>query len=127
MPTIKKSLSSKVDGDGKSEILLRFSGGRDAVFRVKSGIRIPPARWNAAEGRITLPRLETPEQRELIRAAGVIEEAARRIESIADDEDIEEPADHDELGRINVHLGRLAKRLYKLGETYRPIQHFDNC
>ena len=74
MPTIKKSLSSKVDGDGKSEILLRFSGGRDAVFRVKSGIRIPPARWNAAEGRITLPRLETPEQRELIRAAGEIDE-----------------------------------------------------
>ena len=59
--------------------------------------------------------------------AGVIEEAARRIESIADDEDIEEPADHDELGRINIHLGRLAKRLYKLGEMYRPIQHFDNC
>lgn len=68
MPTIKKSLSSKVDGDGKSEILLRFSGGRGAVYRVKSGIRIPPARWNVKESKITLPRLETDERRELIQA-----------------------------------------------------------
>ena len=69
MPTIKKSLSSKVDGDGKSEILLRFSGGREAVYRLKSGIRIKPARWNVKESRITYPRIESPEQRELVAAA----------------------------------------------------------
>lgn len=74
MPTITKSLSSKVDGDGKSEILLRFSGGRGAVYRVKSGIRINPARWNADEARIILPRLETPEQRELIQAAAELDD-----------------------------------------------------
>ena len=73
MPTIRKSLSSKVDGDGKSEILLRFSGGRGSVYRVKSGIRIPPARWNPDEARIILPRLDTQEKRELIQATAELD------------------------------------------------------
>lgn len=79
MPTIKKSLSSKVDGDGKSEILLRFSGGRDAVFRVKSGIRIPPARWNVKESRIIIPRLETSEQRDLVKAAKELDDVCNLL------------------------------------------------
>ena len=85
MPTIRKSLSSKVDGDGKSEILLRFSGGREAVYRVKSGIRIPPSRWNSDEARITLPRLETQEKRDLIRAAAELDAVCNLlISSFAD-------------------------------------------
>ena len=79
MPTITKSLSSKIDGDGKSEILLRFSGGRGAVYRVKSGIRIPPARWNVKESRIILPRLETDEERELIQAAAELDEVCNLL------------------------------------------------
>ena len=79
MPTIKKSLSSKVDGDGKSEILLRFSGGRDAVFRVKSGIRIPPTRWNVKESRIIIPRLETSEQRDLVKAAKELDDVCNLL------------------------------------------------
>lgn len=57
--------------------------------------------------------------------AAVIEDAARRIDVIAEHE-VDEAEDHDEAGRIVVHLERLAKRLYKLGEIYTPIQHFDN-
>lgn len=79
MPTISKSLSSKIDGDGKSEILLRFSGGRGKVFRVKSGIRIAPNRWNASEGRIIIPRLETPEQRQLVKSSRELDDVCNLL------------------------------------------------
>lgn len=63
MATITASLSAKVDGRGKSEILLRFVGGRDHIFRLHSGLAVPPGRWK--DGAIVIPRLETAEQREL--------------------------------------------------------------
>lgn len=65
MATISASLSSKVDGRGKSEILLRFVGGRDFIFRLHSGLFVKPGRWK--DGAIVLPRLETEEQRELLK------------------------------------------------------------
>ena len=111
MPTITKSLSSKVDGDGKSEILLRFSGGRGAVYRVKSGIRINPARWNAAEGRITLPRLETPEQRELIQAAAELDEVCNLL--------IARFADADKTA-VNAHWFAEALEQYRHPERFLP-------
>ena len=75
MSTIRRSLSTRVDGDGKSEVYLRFSGGRGKVFRVKSGIRVPASRWNARTGDVVLPRIATPEQEELL-------EARRRLDEL---------------------------------------------
>ncbi len=66
MASITLSLSSKKDKQtGKVEILLRFVGGRGLVFRAKSNLFIAPERWNEKEGRVIIPRLQTPEQKEL--------------------------------------------------------------
>lgn len=65
MPKITASLSRRVDARGKSEVLLRFVGGRDHIYRLHSRITVPPSRWK--DGAVIVPRLETDEQRELRR------------------------------------------------------------
>ena len=63
MPKITATLSSRVDARGKSEILLRFVGGRSHIYRLHSRLSIQPSRWK--DGAVIVPRLETEEQREL--------------------------------------------------------------
>lgn len=63
MAKISATLSSKVDERGKSEILLRFVGGKAYIYRLHSGIRVAPGRWK--DGAIVIPRIETKEQKEL--------------------------------------------------------------
>ena len=63
MAKITASLSTKVDARGKSEVLLRFVAGRDFIFRIHSGIFVPPDRWK--DGAVVIPRLATEEQAEL--------------------------------------------------------------
>ena len=63
MPKITATLSRRVDARGKSEILLRFVGGRDHVYRLHSRLSVTPSRWK--DGAVIVPRLETDEQREL--------------------------------------------------------------
>lgn len=63
MASITTSLSTRVDARGKSEILLRFVGGRDHIYRLHSRLFVAPARWKA--GAVVIPRLGTDEQREL--------------------------------------------------------------
>jgi integrase len=67
MATITLSLSSKVDKiSNKSEILIRFVGSREHIFRCKSGLYITPERWNDADGKAIIPRLATAEQKSLV-------------------------------------------------------------
>ena len=63
MPKITASLSRRVDARGKAEVLLRFVGGRDHIYRLHSRISVPPSRWK--DGAVIVPRLGTEEQREL--------------------------------------------------------------
>ena len=63
MATISATLSSRIDARGKAEILLRFVGGRDHIYRLHSGLFVSPSRWK--EGAVVVPRLETDEQKEL--------------------------------------------------------------
>lgn len=63
MAAITPSLSTRIDARGKSEILLRFVGGRDHIYRLHSGLFVNPSRWK--EGGVVIPRLETTEQAEL--------------------------------------------------------------
>ena len=63
MPKITATLSRRVDARGKAEVLLRFVGGRDHIYRLHSRISVPPSRWK--DGAVIVPRLETAEQREL--------------------------------------------------------------
>ena len=71
MAKITPSLSTRTDGRGKSEILLRFVAGRDHIYRIKSNIYIDPARWK--DGAVVIPRLETAEQRELKRIKATLD------------------------------------------------------
>ena len=63
MAKITAYLSARVDARGKSEILLRFVGGRDHIYRLHSHLSVTPSRWK--DGSVIIPRLETDEQREL--------------------------------------------------------------
>ena len=66
MAKINYSLSAKVDKiTGKAEIHIRFIGGRDFVFRAKTGLEVKPGRFK--NGSIVAPRIETDEQKELIK------------------------------------------------------------
>lgn len=68
MATITLSLSSKIDkASKKSEILFRFVGGREHIFRCKSGLFVAPTRWNNKEGKVIIPRIATKEQVELLK------------------------------------------------------------
>lgn len=73
MATITARLSDKVDGRGKSEILLRFIAGREHTYRLRSNIYINPAKWNAEEERVIIRKLATPEQKELIKVRDNLE------------------------------------------------------
>ena len=64
MAKITPSLSTRVDARGKSEILLRFVGGRDHSYRLHSRLFVVPSRWK--NGAVVIPRLETEEQKELV-------------------------------------------------------------
>lgn len=67
MATITLNLSSKVDKiSKKSEILIRFVGSREHVFRCKSGLYVTPERWNNEDGKAIIPRLATAEQKSLV-------------------------------------------------------------
>ena len=64
MAKITPSLSTRTDARGLVEILLRFVGGRDHIYRLHSTLYINPERWK--DGAVIVPRLETPERRELL-------------------------------------------------------------
>lgn len=63
MAKVTPSLSTRKDARGKSEILLRFVGGRDNVYRLHSRLYVLPSRWK--DGAVVIPRLATPEKGEL--------------------------------------------------------------
>lgn len=53
MATIKKSLSTKKDGQGYSQILFRVSIDKNKKLRLRSGIYIPENRWDAVKERMS--------------------------------------------------------------------------
>lgn len=77
MATITTSLSTRVDARGKSEILLRFVGGRDHVYRLHSHLFVAPSRWK--DGEIVIPRIETKEQQELLTTRKQLEDLVRHL------------------------------------------------
>ncbi len=63
MATIKRELSSKINGNGKSQIILRVSIARGLQPRIKSGLFITPGRFK--DGMIIKPRANQVEAGEL--------------------------------------------------------------
>jgi len=65
MASVKLYLSNKIDKDSnKSEIYLRFSGGRKTTKRIKSGFYIDNSRWDNSNSRIIIPRIKSKENEE---------------------------------------------------------------
>lgn len=65
MATIKRELSGKRDSMGRSEIILRVSVCRGIQPRIRSGLYLPPARFNREKGAIVMPRANQKEVAEL--------------------------------------------------------------
>jgi len=56
MATITRNLSSKVNGNGESEIMLRLTVSRELRLRLKSGIFVDASRFR--DGKFVMPRAD---------------------------------------------------------------------
>lgn len=77
MATVTFYLSRRVDQRGKSEILIRFVGGREHVHRLRSGLWVEPSRFR--DGAVVVPRLGGPQQRELLDLRSRLEDIRTRL------------------------------------------------
>ena len=76
MATIKRSISTKTDAYGRSEIMLRLSVSRELILRLKSGIFVEAIRFK--DGKFSFPRAdqnETARLRKLEDALSAVERA----------------------------------------------------
>ena len=67
MATVTKSLSSKVDPEGCSQVLFLIRSGSNFRLRVKSGIMVPASQWNQKKGCLSVPRVATDEEKAVLR------------------------------------------------------------
>jgi site-specific recombinase XerD len=78
MAKINYSLSTKVDKiTGKAEMYIRFIGGRGLIFRGKTGLTVNPKRF--INGNVTIPRIETQEQKDLVKLQKRLSELSNYI------------------------------------------------
>lgn len=87
MASIKRYLSSKVEGNGRSEILFRLSLTKDIKLRLKSGIYIKPSRFN--DGAIVKPRANQEEIAELKEIERKIRDLEDYIYALCEDNPVE--------------------------------------
>lgn len=87
MASIKRYLSSKVEGNGRSEIQFRLSLTKDIKLRLKSGIYIKPSRFNA--GTIVKPRANQEEIAELKELERKIRDLEDYIYALCEDNPVE--------------------------------------
>lgn len=67
MAKINRTLSSRVDrATGKSEVMIRFIAARLLTLRARTGLFVPPERWNEKTGDVRISTIKTPEQKELL-------------------------------------------------------------
>ena len=59
MATVKMTLSSKAQSEGKREVYLRISFSRSKVFRVKSKVFVLSQYWDNTKGKLKIPRVRT--------------------------------------------------------------------
>ena len=87
MASIKRYLSSKVEGNVRSEIQFRLSLTKDIKLRLKSGIYIKPSRFNA--GTIVKPRANQEEIAELKELERKIRDLEDYIYALCEDNPVE--------------------------------------
>lgn len=66
MASIYLSLSTKVDGRGFAQVMIRLSGGHGITPRAKTRIYVPANLWNEKKERLNVPRFANEEQREAL-------------------------------------------------------------
>ncbi len=76
MASVRREISPKVNGVGKSEVILRFSVKRGFQWRLRSGIFLDP-KWFRNDGVIGRPRANQP----LIEELDKTEETIRNVEN----------------------------------------------
>lgn len=85
MSYIVKSLSSKVDKNGFSQVLFAIRIGSDKRIRTRTGIFVPVKHWNAKKADITIPRALGPDLiRELKSLKEKIDEVEKRTLKLVD-------------------------------------------
>ena len=65
MATIQKSLSTKKDGQGYSQVLFRVSIDKNKKLRLKTGVLIPEKRWDETKGQLSYSRTVGAERKEM--------------------------------------------------------------
>ena len=89
MATIKRELTSRKDGDGRAELLLRFTIRRGLQWRLHTTLRINPDNWDAENNRSRFPRLNRPLINELRELDGKIQGLEKYLYSLIDTENVE--------------------------------------
>lgn len=74
MAKITLSLSSRVRGDGASEVYVRFVYSKTGIVRGKTGIFVTASRWSDKEGRLVIPRFASPERQQLLNQQTALDE-----------------------------------------------------
>ena len=79
MATVKMTLSSKAQSEGKREVYLRISFSRSKVFRVKSKVFVLSHYWDNTKGKLKIPRVRTQFSVEIFEAQKKLDELVNYI------------------------------------------------
>ena len=79
MATIKKALSTKVDGQGYSQVLFRVSVNKEKKLRLKTGVFIPSKRWDAEKERMSYGKAVGFERAEMSEKETKLKDLAMQI------------------------------------------------
>ena len=79
MATIKKSLSTKKDGQGYSQILFRVSIDKNVKVRIRTGIFIPERRWNEEKERVNYGKAVGTERAEMVEKETRLKDAEAKV------------------------------------------------
>ena len=79
MATVKMTLSSKAQSEGKREVYLRISFSRSKVFRVKSKVFVLSQYWDNTKGKLKIPRVRTQFSVEIFEAQKKLDELVNYI------------------------------------------------
>ena len=79
MATIKKTLSTKKDGQGYSQILFRVSIDKNVKIRIRTGIFIPERRWNEEKERMNYGKAVGMERAEMVEKEARLKDVEAKV------------------------------------------------
>ncbi|MEE0882251.1 MAG: tyrosine-type recombinase/integrase [Bacteroidales bacterium] len=79
MASIKKRLSTKLDGNGYAQVMFRISVSKNIKIRIKSNVFVPAKRWDETKERINIGKVIGFEKAELLRKESQIREIEQKI------------------------------------------------